>query len=176
MIPSRHFVVAEFTLSMIVTFALPMHAQIPMNPANWDAFQFLIGEWIGDGSGQSGQGNGVFSFSYDLQNRIIVRKSFADYPATQDKPPFRHDDLMIIYYESDTIPRATYFDNEGHVIHYTVTTNDASWVFATNESTPIPNFRLTYQKMDESTLNIAFEVAPPRKPFAPYIKATAHRK
>lgn len=48
--------------------------------------RFLIGEWEGVGEGGAGAGKGVFSFGFDLQNKAIVRKNYAEYPATANRP------------------------------------------------------------------------------------------
>ena len=55
----------------------------------WASFEYLIGDWVGEGEGQPGQGTGGFTFLPDLQNHILVRKSYAAYPATKDRPAFR---------------------------------------------------------------------------------------
>lgn len=50
-------------------------------PNSLDDLRFLIGEWEGVGAGGPGAGKGVFSFAFDLQNKAIVRKNYAEYPA-----------------------------------------------------------------------------------------------
>src|SRR5271170_3986737 len=100
-------------------------AQQSKTDARWAPLGFLIGEWVGEGGGAPGQGEGGFSFLPDQDGRILIRKNYANYPATKDKPAYSHTDLTIIYQESaeakgDTELRAIYFDNEGHTIHYTV--------------------------------------------------------
>src|SRR5262249_43579382 len=88
---------------------------------NWDSLRFLVGEWSGEGSGAPGEATGGFTFNFDLQEKILTQKSRADYPATKDKPAYSHTDLMVIYQQpEDKATRAIYFDNEGHVIHYSV--------------------------------------------------------
>ena len=153
-------------------------AQGPAASPDWNRFRFLIGEWVGEGSGQPGEGSGGFTFSTDLQGRILVRKNFADYPATKDRPAFRHDDLMVTWHGGDTTASADYFDSEGHVIRYRVTANpdSGSWMWQSEPSAGSPGYRLTYTRIDDSRLKISFDIAPPGKPFVPYIKATAHRK
>ena len=45
--------------------------------------------------------------------------------------------------------KAIYFDNEGHVIHYDVSTPTATTVmFLSDPATPGPQFRLVYEKKD----------------------------
>jgi hypothetical protein len=47
---------------------------------SWDQLQFLIGSWSSPVSGQPGQGvSGSTTFSYDLDQKIIVRKSRAEF-------------------------------------------------------------------------------------------------
>lgn len=145
--------------------------------ADWGPLQFLVGDWVGAGGGGPGQGSGDFSFTPELQGKILVRRSSADYPATRDKPAYRHDDLMIVYRESPAADlRADFFDNEGHVIRYLVQpSNDKQVVFVTPPGSAGPRFRLTY-KGAADTLAGKFEIAPPGKDFATYLEWTARRK
>ena len=155
-------------------------AQQAAKPANWDAWQFLLGEWEGEGSGSPGQGSGGFTFSLDLQKRVLVRKNRADYPATDKQPAYSHEDLMVVYQEAGQPVRAVYFDNEGHVIQYTVEFSpDQNSVIFVSEAKPAePRYRLTYTKAPSKSVTIKFEIAPPGKPseFKAYIQAAAHQK
>jgi hypothetical protein len=141
-----------------------------------------VGDWIGEGAtSDRGQGTGGFSFALDLQKNILVRKNWADYPATNDHAAFRHDDLMITYQESGKDPvQAIFFDSEHHVIRYvaTVSADGATVQFTSEAQASSPRYRLTYVKTGETTLTLKFEIAPPGKPdaFAAYIEAKAHRK
>ena len=147
---------------------------------NWDGWKFLIGEWVGEGGGDPGQGSGGFTYGFDLEKRILVRKNFADYPATKDRPAFRHDDLMIVWQDPGKAIRAEYFDNEGHVVHYSVefSKDSNSVVFVSDPSPSAPRFRLTNTKTGPKTIAITFEIALPGKPeeFSPYITASARKK
>ena len=147
----------------------------------WTSLECLLGDWVGEGGGQPGLGTGEFSFHPDLQSRILVRKSYVSYPPTKDRPAFRHDDLMVVYRESDGAPpRALYFDSEGHVINYSVTaSSDQKTIEFLSEVLPSsPRYRLTYEKTGSDTLTLKFEIAPPGKPdsFSTYIEAKAKRK
>ena len=151
------------------------------NPADWEGWKFLLGQWVGEGSGQPGQGSGGFTFVLDLQGKVLVRKNHADYPATKDRPAFTHGDLMVIYHEAEGSPaRAIYFDNEGHVIHYDVSFSEdgSTWVFLSDPTPSAPRYRLTYTKEKTGMLGIKFEIAPPGKPeaFSTYIEARARRE
>jgi hypothetical protein len=144
---------------------------------DWGPVQFLVGNWVGEGGGQPGQGTGVFSFSPDLQGKILVRKNFAEYPAASGRPAFRHDDLMIVYRDEATHGlRATYFDSEEHVIPYTVKASEGGVIFVSEGAPSSTRFRMTYTSTGKDTLKIKFEIAAPGKEFAPYIEAAAHRE
>jgi hypothetical protein len=156
-------------------------AQQPDTAKGLDQLNFLLGDWIGEGGGNSpGQGSGGFTFGYDLQNTIMVRKNFAEYPATDTKPASRHDDLMIIYKAPDDTLRAVYFDSEGHIIYYAinVSAKEKSAIFTSPSAEKEARFRLSYSMSKENLLIIKFEVAPPGQPdaFSTYISASAHKK
>jgi hypothetical protein len=161
-------------------FAAPSALSQKISAGNFDGLKFLEGDWVGDGSGEPGQGTGGFSFHLDLQGKILVRKSYAEYPATKDKPAYRHDDLMVFYYDDASAGmRADYFDNEGHTIHYRVQVA-ADGKSCSMVSDPIPNtptYRLSYSEVEPGRVKLKFEIAPPGDPpqFKTYIDASARR-
>ncbi len=164
-----------FLLILLPTFLI---SQPSGKAPSWDGWQFLIGEWKGEGSGDPGQGTGSFSFWPDLNENIIIRKNHTEYPASKDRPAFSHDDLMIVHKEDDKT-RATYFDNEGHVINYIVQfSEDSSSLIFTGDIKPLePRFRLTYTKVENGEVKINFEIAPPGKSetFTMYLGGVAIR-
>jgi hypothetical protein len=157
--------------------AVQAQDQAPSTPLS--GLKFLLGEWVGEGGGNPGQGSGEFTFSSEVQKSVIVRKNASHYPETKEKAAYDHNDLMVIYSDHDTI-KAEYWDNEKHIIHYTVTVakEPQTAVFVSDPHAAGPQFRLTYAAMDENKLTISFEIATPGKPgeFAPYIKGTATRR
>jgi hypothetical protein len=143
---------------------------------DWGPAQFLIGPWIGEGSGQPGAGAGAFSFTPDLQGKVLMRRSFAEYPAASGRPASRHDDLMVVYRdEASGDLRAIYFDNEGHVIRYTGKASAGGVVFVSEGSPGELRYRLTYTATGKDTLKLQFEVAAPGKDFVGYLEASARR-
>lgn len=143
---------------------------------DWGPAQFLVGRWTGEGGGQPGQGAGAFSFTPDLQGAVLVRKSFAEYPPANGRPAFRHDDLTIVYRdEASKHLRASYFDNEGHVIQYVVTPSKGEVVFASEGPPNTTRYRLTYTSTGPDRLKLKFEIAAPGKDFSTYIESTARR-
>ncbi len=167
-------------LGILLILTGSLFAQEGGQPKGLQQLNFLMGEWIGDGSGNPGQGIGGFSFSYDLQNTVLVRKNYAEYPATENKPAFRHEDLTVIYHAPDDTLRAVYFDNEGHVIHYVVEPGDdgRSATFISAPAEQNARYRLCYTTTNENEVAIHFEIAPPGQPeaFSMYLEATAHKK
>lgn len=148
--------------------------------SNWDGWRFLVGNWVGEGSGGPGQGTGGFSFQPDLQGAVLLRKNYTEYPATKEKPAYRHEDLMIVYADPATKrTRAFYTDNEGHAIQYaaTVSEDGKAITFLSDVLPSRPRYRLAYVKTQDDRVAITFEIALARKPdqFAKYIEARAHR-
>jgi len=144
----------------------------------WEKWNHLIGEWVGEGNGQPGQGEGKFSFQTDLDGKILVRKNHTVFPATASSKSTIHDDLLIVYPgSSDSQQEAIYFDNEGHTIKYKVTFSDKSVVLTSDASEPGPRFRLSYVAIDPKTVNITFEMASPQAPevFKMYLAGKAFK-
>lgn len=144
--------------------------------SSWKAWNYLIGNWKGEGSGKPGSGGGTFSFTADLDNNIIIRKSHSEYPATDKKPKTIHDDLMIIYKHNTDFPsKANYFDNEGHVIYYQIEYNNSDIILTSTKTGNKPVFRLLYIKIDDETVNVKFEISPDGQKFAPYIEGVSKK-
>jgi hypothetical protein len=156
-------------------------AQQPPKPSSLDDMRFLIGEWEGVGEGGPGSGKGLFSFAFDLQNKAIVRKNYAEYPSTASQPAIRHDDLIIIYLDraSNQI-LANYFDSEGQQIAYKVTpsSDHQAVTFLSDPSATQPRYRLSYIKLKDGTLGGKFEIAPPgqSEAFKQYLEWIARKK
>jgi hypothetical protein len=146
-------------LAAFVVFAQPLSAA---EPKGLEPIRFLIGVWNASGGGTPGGASGTAEFSEGLAGRIIVRKSFAEYPPSAGKAGYRHEDLMVVYVNSDSTVRAEYFDNEGHVIRYAVhSPAPGSAVFLSAATAAEPRYRLSYSLSSDGTLNGTFEVAPP---------------
>jgi hypothetical protein len=151
-----------------------------MTTPNWDAWRFLVGEWVGEGGGAPGQGGGSLIFHFDLQQHVLLRKNRVEFPAVPDRAAFAHDDLTVIYPDPAGGMRAIYFDNEGHVIHYTVAISE-DWntiTFVSDPTPSAPRFRTTYIKGQNEVVTIRFEIASPgnREEFSLYTEGTATRK
>ena len=133
-----------------IFFGASLWAQSPAN--SWDALKFLEGSWEAKtpGIGSSPAVSGTYSFRKELGGHILARHSSSDTckgPADFD---CNHHDLLYVYQNAPGQPlKAIYFDSEGHVIHYDVTTPSLSRVvFLSDGSTPGPQFRLIYDLKD----------------------------
>ncbi len=151
-----------------------------MTSPNWQAWKYLLGEWMGEGGGQPGQGTGGASFSLDLDGNVLTRKSWLSFPAQNDQPAFTHEDLLVTYLDLDGSLNALYLDNEGHVIHYSVSLNPKGDIVYTSQAIPgAPRFRLSYLRdRGSDSFRIRFEIAPPGKPddFEVHVESISNRK
>lgn len=142
----------------------------------WDSWKWLTGDWIGEGAGQPGKGEGSFSFFFDLDSNILTRKSHSEYPASGNRPETIHNDLMIVYADTSGMPaKAIYFDNEGHTIFYSVTYGQKSIVLTSEKVKDMPVFRLTYTLLDNGLVNTRFEMSQDGQKFMTYIEGNSKK-
>jgi hypothetical protein len=147
---------------------------------SWDQLQFLIGSWSSPVSGQPGQGvSGSTTFSYDLDKKVVVRKSRAEFaPAAGETKGLVHEDLLVIYQQpEESVLRAIYFDNEGHIIHYTLSFPEIQpgVVFESEASETSPQARLVYGAAEDGSLVTEFFVATPGGALLSHVKGTVQR-
>lgn len=165
---------SKLLLSIILFSAVT--SGFAQQPASWDKWSWLIGEFQGEGSGQPGQGGGTFSFLFDLDKNILVRKSHSEYPATNNKPLIVHNDLMIVYPDYTGNPsKAIYFDNEGHTINYSITYQEKSVVMTSTKIANVPIFRLTYSLLNDGIVNTKFEMSQDGEKFMTYIEGKSKK-
>ncbi len=142
----------------------------------WAPWRPLVGSWTLEGSaGAPGAAAaGGFSFTPELDGRVLVRRDWSTYPATNDHPAFRHEAVMYIYPQPGGF-RAMYWDNEGHVIPYTVGFAGSDVVLTSDLPAAAPRFRLTHRPQPDGRLYTLFEIAPPGQEFRKYVEGTARR-
>ena len=145
----KSFLAAVFLLSL----TLGQCNQALSAPADpWKALAFLEGTWDAHtlGGSAKAQGSGTYTFKPELKHHVLVRRS--DSAACGGPKSFdcEHSDVLYIYQETQDQPlRAIYFDNEGHVIHYDVSTPDSTTAtFISEPSQTGPQFRLVYELKD----------------------------
>lgn len=133
-------------------------------PDPWQSLAFLEGAWKAETTGGSAaaKSSGTYSFVRDLRGHVFSRRST---PASCNGPKefdCEHSDMLFVYEEGPAHTlKAIYFDNEGHVIHYDVTTPEANAVvFLSPDSAPGPQFRLSY-KFSSGIMSGKFEMHMP---------------
>ena len=133
--------------------------------------EFLIGRVGGGNESDPRQGYGKFSFSLELDKNILVRRSRTVFPTTAERHGYTHDDLLFIYSEYPGKKRAIYFDNEEHTIHYEVSLDpdQKSIILESDPAPSMPQFRFTYIKTGDDTLDARFEMTPPGEPGAWFV-------
>lgn len=141
-------VIARFLL-LILAAAAGAQSAPPSATDSWSDLAFLEGTWQAKATGDAGvTAMGTYSFKPELGDHILARHSTSAAgckgPATFD---CEHGDLLYIYRDAPGQPlKAIYFDNEGHVIHYDVSTpTPATAIFLSDGSQPGPQFRLSYE-------------------------------
>jgi hypothetical protein len=159
-----------------IVFAALTAVSFGQQGLNWDKWSWLIGAWKGEGSGLPGQGGGEFTFQFDLDQQILVRKSHSEYPAAPGKPNIVHEDLLIVYPDSTGKPmKAVYFDNEGHVIHYSVAIADSTIALTSEKTANVPIFRLIYERLDDRSVKVKFEMSQDGEKYSTYLEGTSVR-
>lgn len=144
----------------------------------WEKWNYLIGEWVGEGNGKPGQGEGKFSFQTDLDGKILVRRNHTVFPETPNSKAAVHDDLLIVYQgATGESQEAIYFDNEGNSIKYKVSFTQNSIILTSDNEKNAPRFRLSYLAIDNKTVTINFEMAAPQTPeeFRMYLSGKAFK-
>ena len=134
---------------LCLPFSLLAQSAAPSAADPWKALAFLLGTWEAKTMGDTGvAASATGTFQMELGNHILARHSTSyahcKGPATFD---CAHSDLLYVYEDAPGQPlKAIYFDNEGHVIHYDVTTPTPSTaIFLSEVSERGPQFRLIYE-------------------------------
>lgn len=140
----------------------PLLAQAQSQPS-FNGLKFLLGTWeaktAATGSAAAAA-VGTYSFQTDLGGTVMTRTGSLDSCKGPTSFDCQHHDLLTIYQDmGDSTLHALYADNEGHVLHYDISTPDASTaVFLT--SAPGPKFRLTYH-FEGGVMSGRFQILPP---------------
>lgn len=151
---------------VLLVFAVPLVAQSAPAPSvdPLKSLSFLEGTW--EARSQAGSAgattSGTYTFKRGLREHILARSSSSSAckgPATFD---CEHSDLLYVFEDAPgSVLKAIYFDNEGHVIHYDVSTpTPTSAIFLSEASRPGPQFRLVYDLKD-GTMSGKFQMRTP---------------
>jgi hypothetical protein len=138
----------------LMGLTLAQYHQVLSAPTDpWKALAFLEGTWDAHTQGGSAQaqGSGTYTFVPELKHHVLVRRSGESSGCSGPKGfDCEHSDVLYVYQEAQDQPlKAIYFDSEGHVIHYAVSTPDAATAVFVSETSPSgPQFQLVYQLKD----------------------------
>lgn len=140
----------------------------------------MIGTWEArtQGGSASAVSVGAYAFQLELGNHVLARHS--SNAACQGPADFNcdHGDLLYIYRDSPDQPlKAIYFDNEGHVIHYDVTTpapNNATLLSAPSQQGP--QYRLIYELKGKVMLGRFQLRMPGQSDFRSYLEWAGEKK
>ncbi len=138
------------TATLCLFISCSLLAQISSAPVDpFKSLTFLEGTWEAKTQGNQGvAAAGTYTFRPELGGHILARHSTSNGdckgPATFD---CEHGDMLYVFQNAPGQPlKAIYFDNEGHVIHYDVSTPDPTTaMFLSDASQPGPQFRLFYE-------------------------------
>jgi hypothetical protein len=155
----------RFWMALALTLCLPLAAQTPAAsaPNALQALSFLEGTW--DANVQNNAAitlQGRYVFQRELGGHVLARHATSD-PNCKAPASFdcAHSDLLYIFQDSPSAPlQAIYFDNEGHVIHYNVSTPTPTSVVFLSQPAPGPQFRLSYE-LNGSVMTGRFQMQMP---------------
>jgi hypothetical protein len=162
----------QMTIALVVAIAMfagPAAGQTPAKVDAWSPYRFLLGTWAGEGKGQPGNTAGTATFTFDLDQRILVRTSRTTVPAKGQAAGYVHEDRLVVFRDAPGQPaRAIYWDNEDHTIEYDVSPSpDGKVVTLVSKALPAaPRFRLVYTRLGPDSVDVKFEMAPPGSPEA----------
>jgi hypothetical protein len=127
----------------------------------------LMGTW--EGRDADRHTSGRFSLRPEVGGKALLRRN------VNETPNGRHEDLMVLFH-APTGLRASYVDNEGHVIAYAVTASGDHVELLSDEAPGQPRFRLTYEMRPANELAIDFAIAMPGSTeFKHYTGGVVHR-
>jgi hypothetical protein len=138
--------------AMSLLTACGLSAQTAAKADPWAGLRFLLGSWEAKTTGGTAQAqvSAAYAFRLELRDHVLARQSSGGACKGPEDFDCRHSDLLYIYAagKGQTL-QAIYFDNEGHAIHYDVSTpKPGTVVFLSDPAQPGPQFRLSYELVD----------------------------
>ena len=156
----------------------------PAPAAPWRPFaEFLplLGSWSGSAGAGPRIGGCVAHFSTDLAGTVFVERTTTIFPAEEGKPEETFEDVGYVTYDREKRKYvAAYFFSTGVFGTYDVEILPGGTIRMTaaslaNYDTGARSRRVLARRAD-GTLDLALDVAPPGKDFAPFLSGTLRRK
>lgn len=171
---------ARIVLAALFLSVTSLHAQAPDATSNpFQPLAFLQGTWNAKAQGDTGAAaTGWYTFQLELADHVLARHSYTAECKGPSNYDCAHGDLLYIYVDgAGQALKAIYFDSEGHIIHYDVSTPEpGTAVFLSDASIPGPQFRLVYTLKD-SILSGKFQMrVPGQTEWRSYLEWTGGRK
>lgn len=160
-------------LLTLLIFSFTANAQ---ETDKWEKLRPLAGKWSGEGSGIPGEGIESFSFTFDLEQSILVRKNYSDYSRNTLKDRTIISDLIIIYLAADSPSKAIYFNSDGHAVNYSISYSDNSITFTSENIPQTPTFRINYLFIDNTTVKVRFEMSHNGMDFTTYTESISKKE
>jgi len=156
----------------------PALASVKTDP--WFEIRFLLGSWEAKTTGGVAQAqvSAGYAFRLELRDHVMARHSRSGACSAPDDFNCQHSDLLYIYpAATGQSLEAIYFDNEGHVIHYVVSTpKPGTVVFLSEAAQPGPQYRLSYTFLD-GVMSGQFEMKiPGQTDFTSYLEWSGKRQ
>lgn len=173
------------TLLFILLLPLFTNAQLSKKDSVWLPMHFFIGNWVGEGKGESGNGKYERSYNWTLNKKFIEVNNESIYPPSDNNKQKGevHEDIGFINYDG---MRNTFmlrqFHIEGFVNQYkleSISADGKTIVFVSEAIENIPQgyrARETCTIINQDEFTEVFEIADPGKDFAGYSAAHLKRK
>ena len=158
----------------------PIAAKSPAKVDPWAGLRFLVGSWEAKTTGGVAQAqvSAGYAFRLELRDHVLARHSRSGACSAPDDFNCQHSDLLYIYPTGNGAAfEAIYFDNEGHVIHYGVTTpKPGTVVFLSDPAQSGTQYRLSYTFLD-GLMSGQFELKmPSQAEFTSYLEWSGKRQ
>ena len=167
----------KLAVALLLVVASVVSTQAQSNQSDtWAPIRFLVGEWTGTSTGESGTGTVSRRYEFVLGDRFIHERNTSTYPPQEkNKAGEVHQHWSFFSYDKS---RKTFifrqFHQEGFVILYALNPTLSTASKLVFDSEQIENYnsswkaRETYEVISNNEFTETFELAPPGKPYEVY--------
>lgn len=171
-------------LFIILVIPSLLFGQNSKKDSSWLPFTPFIGNWAGEGSGESGTGKYERSYQYILNKNFIEIRNKSTYAPTDQNPKGEvHEDIGYFSYDKGLKKfKLRQFHVEGFVNEFvleSISSDGKTIVFTTVAIENIPKgwrARETYRLIGENEIVELFELAEPEKDFQLYSQVSLVRQ